>query len=309
MTRRAYVVGAYIPNGGTFMAYHLGKILQEDFGFTAVAVRSAFEAPGGSENGIFDYDPVFPSVCEDEMVASITDQDVLIANPSFSPHAFGFRCRGRKVMYIQGFTTFNLLDCRFDHYVTVSNFVRRFIAVTYGIETTVVPPFIRADTFPPRRAWAERPAGSILVLPKGRHQQLMLDRLRKMLPDVVFDTVDAQIPQFQLMAQIAQYRHVLTLSEAEGFGLLPLEAMAMGATVVGFDAFGGRDYLRPGINCAVTTYPDIEGVAKLITTVLADAVLAQALAEAGHATAADPLYTYEHFRAAWRAQFAIALAK
>jgi len=83
----------------------------------------------------------------------------------------------------------------------------------------------------------------------------------------------------------------------------------VGATVGGFDAFGGRDYLRPGINRAVTTYPDIEGVTKLITTILADAVQTQALAEAGHATAAAPLYTYEHFRAAWRAQFAIALTK
>ena len=28
--RRAYVVGAYLPNGGTYMAYHLGVILERD---------------------------------------------------------------------------------------------------------------------------------------------------------------------------------------------------------------------------------------------------------------------------------------
>ena len=180
MPGRAYVVGAYIPNGGTFMAYHLGKILQEDFGFEAVAVGD--HRP---DCDVFDYDPVFPSVSVDDMVAAITDRDVLIANPSFSPHGFGFRCRGRKVMYIQDFKTYSLLDCRFDHYVTVSEFVRRFVSSTYAIDTAVVPPFIRADIFPPAPPWAERPPGSILVSLKGGphfHQELMLDRLRQMLP-------------------------------------------------------------------------------------------------------------------------------
>jgi len=41
------------------------------------------------------------------------------------------------------------------------------------------------------------------------------------------------------------------LSVAEGFGLVPLEAMAMGSVVVGFDGYGGREHLTPGANCAV----------------------------------------------------------
>jgi hypothetical protein len=151
---RVFIVGAYIPNGGTFMAYHLGRILHQEFGFHGFAVAVG---DGRVDNGIFDYDPVFPIISMEEMEDSITDDDVLIANPSFSPFGFGFKKRGRKVMYIQGFNTFSLLDCRFDHYVCVSEFVRNFVANTYSIDTVVVPPFIRADTFPIAPPWKERP--------------------------------------------------------------------------------------------------------------------------------------------------------
>jgi glycosyltransferase involved in cell wall biosynthesis len=305
-----FVVGAYVAKGGTFMAYHLGRILHEDFGFQGVAVTVGDERP---ENGVFDYSPVFPSVGVGEMEASISDRDVLIANPSFSAFGFGFKCPGRKVMYIQGFATFNLLDCRFDHYVSVSEFVRRFISNTYDIDTVVVPPFIRADTFPPAPAWKTRPPASILVTLKGDpgHQQLLLNRLRQLLaprlPDLCLDNVVVlgrnRIPQRELVARIGQCRHFLTLSATEGHSLVPLEAMAMGTTVLGFDGFGGRDYMRPGINCAVTAYPDLEGVADRIVAVLSDPDYAEGLAEAGRATATSDTYTYSRFRAAWREQF------
>jgi glycosyltransferase involved in cell wall biosynthesis len=304
-TRRAFVVGAYIPNGGTFMAYHLARILHLDFGFHPIAVGHE-----SSDNGIFDYAPVFPCISVEEMEASISEDDVLIANPSFSGSNFGFRLPGRKVMYIQHFVTFALLDCRFDHYVCVSEFVRNFIANTYGIETIVIPPFIRADSFPAARPWRERPPDSILVYLKGdpTHQQLLLSRLRQLLaprlPGLTLDHVlDRKLPQRELMVRIGRYRHFLTLSATEGFGLVPLEAMTMGSTVLGFDGFGGRAYMRPGVNCAVTAYPDIEKLADQIVTVIGNPDYAAALAEAGQATGNDHLYTYDHFRAAWREQF------
>jgi hypothetical protein len=306
---RVFVIRPYIPNGGTFMAYHLGRILHQNFGFHGFAVGDE-----RVDHGIFEYDPVFPCISVEEMEDSITDDDVLIANPSFSPFGFGIKLRGLKVMYIQGFNTFSLLDCRFDHYVSVSKFVRDFVANTYGIDTVVVPPFIRADMFPIAPPWQERRPASILVSLKGdpTHQQLLLVRLRQLLaqrlPGVTLDHVlDGKVPQRVLMAKVGQYRHFLTISAAEGFGLMPLEAMAMGTTVLGFDGFGGRDYMRPGINCAVTAYPDIEGLAEQIATVLDDPGYAEALAIAGRMTANSHVYTYSHFRDAWSEQFSLAL--
>jgi glycosyltransferase involved in cell wall biosynthesis len=84
---------------------------------------------------------------------------------------------------------------------------------------------------------------------------------------------------------------------AEAFGLMPLEAMAMGTTVVGFDGFGGRDYMRSEVNCAVTAYPDIERLADRIVALLSDPDYAEALAGAGRSTACA--YSYDRLRAAW----------
>src|ERR1700712_440151 len=114
---RAFVVGAYMPNGGTFMAYHLGNVLQTTFDYEAIAVIVGSE---NCENGIHQYNPTFPAMTVAEMENTIIDRDVLICNPSFSPFMFGLRLPGTKISYVQHFVSFQTLDCRFDHYVAVS---------------------------------------------------------------------------------------------------------------------------------------------------------------------------------------------
>src|SRR5690349_3168968 len=57
-TRRAFVVGAYLPNGGTYMAYHLGRILNLDFGLEIVVVTVGDESV---DNGIFHYNVRYPT--------------------------------------------------------------------------------------------------------------------------------------------------------------------------------------------------------------------------------------------------------
>jgi glycosyltransferase involved in cell wall biosynthesis len=305
MTPRAFVVEAYIPNGGTLMAYHLARILHQDFGFDAIVAGG--HAP---DHGIFDYDPVFPMMPIEDLVGAVTDDDILIANPSFSDHLFGLRCRGRKIMYVQGFNTFQLLDCRFDLYVCVSPFVRDFIRNTYGIATEVIPPFIRREAFGPAPAWTDRPPGSIGVMLKGdpAQQGLWLETLRDLLrhrrPQADLDVIsNAKVRQADFVQSIARRRHFLSLSPAEGFGLAPLEAMATGTTVLGFDAFGGRDYMRPRSNCAVVPYPRVEALAEEIVEVLENPAYGAALAQAGFETAASERYSHAAFRTAWRATF------
>jgi hypothetical protein len=280
------------------MAYHLARILQLDFGLEAIAVGEE-----SAQNTVFDYDIVFPAIGIDAMRREITGDDLLIANPSFSDYGFGFNCRGRKIMYVQGFNTFRLLDRRFDLYVAVSGFVRNFLSGTYGIQAEVAPPFISADKLPPAPDWWERQDGSILVSHK-RNGEESLDCLRRLLPEIdLSNTLTGKMPWRTAMEKIGRARIFLTLSPAEGFGLMPLEAMAMGCTVAGFDGFGGRDYLRPGVNCAVTAYADIEGIADQLTTLLANPNDARILADAGRATALAPSYTYSAFRETWRQIF------
>jgi hypothetical protein len=161
---RVFVVGAYVPNGGTYMAYHLGRILYLDFGLEVAAVVLGDER---FENGIFDYDVNFPAIGIADMEQQIGDKDILLASPSFSNYFFGPRLPGRKLMYVQGFNTFALLDRYFDHYVCVSNFVARFVKMTYGLTSAVIPAFIEFDRLPTAAAWQDRPAGSILIHAKG----------------------------------------------------------------------------------------------------------------------------------------------
>lgn len=295
---RAFVLHPYFRAGGTFMSYHLARILHLDFGLEVFAVGDESD-----RNEVFDYDIVFPTIGIDAMRRQIRDDDILIASPSFSDYGLGFNCRGRKLMYAQGFNTFRVLDCRYHRYVAVSGFVQRFLAGTYGIRAEVIPPFIQADRLPDAPAWRERRDGAIVVADKGRGGE-SLACLRRLLPEVdLGDVLAGEVPWRQVMEKLGQSRYFVALSPAEGFGLMPLEAMAMGCTVVGFDGFGGRDYMLTGVNCAVSAYADVEGIAEHLGMLLGDPDYAQALALAGRATARAPCYGYEAFRAAWRRTF------
>lgn len=302
---RVFVIGAYLPNGGTYMAYHLGRMLQLDFGWDAIAVTVDGEH---REDSVQEYDVVFPTMTLDAMEEAITEHDILIANPSFSFLWFGPRLPGRKLMYIQHFNTFNILDAYFDHYVCVSDIVSRLVSTLYGLSAPTIPPFIELERRPDAPAWRDRPAGSILIHLKGDPalQQLLLDHLRRlvtrMAPEIRLDELlhDRPTSHLNLLRRLGEYRYLLSLSVAEGFGLVPLEAMAMGATVVGFDGFGGRDYMEPGANCLIVSYPDTEKVAHCLVTAVRDQALAERLAQAGRITAQR--YSYARFRSAWREQ-------
>jgi glycosyltransferase involved in cell wall biosynthesis len=304
---RVFVVGAYLPNGGTFMAYHLGRLLQRDFGVTAYGVTIADEK---IDNGIHAYDVRMPNVSIAEMEKQVSDRDILIVNPSFSSHQFGWRLPGFKICYVQGFTTFTLLDGNFDCYVAVSDFVQHFLKTVYALDVEVIPPFIAADTFPSAPDWHERSATDVLCYGKGDANivTLSLDRLReRMKASAPHVTISEPLPahgiaQRDLLAAIGKSRHFLTLSAGEGFGLVPLEAMALGTTVVGFDGFGGRHYMRSGHNCAVAAYPHIDRVADLLLDVIERPHYAAQLADAGRMTASE--YSYERFRQRWIDRFA-----
>jgi len=306
--RQAYVVGAYLPNGGTHMAYHVGCILERDFGIPAIAVTVADEAP---DHGIHPYDLAMPRVSLAQMEAQIGEADILIANPSFSSHQFGLRLPGFKLCYVQGFSTYALLDLKFDHFVAVSDFVAGFIR-TFGVDARVIPAFVElAGAAAP--AWAQRPANLVLPYRKGLPEiwEPSFARLREIVarhaPEIVFaePLADAGLPHAQFLARIGAVRHLLMLSAAEGFGLVALEAMALGTLVCGYDGFGGRQYMRPDENCAVAAYPDIEGVAERLIAVVRHPAAGAQMARGGQVTA--EAFSYAAFRQAWRQELSAAL--
>src|SRR6185437_4486691 len=94
---------------------------------------------------------------------------------------------------------------------------------------------------------------------------------------------------------------VFRCSPAEGFGLVPLEAMSVGTAVVGLDSFGGRQYFRHMENCAVASYPNIEEVAAHLIMLCQQTKTAMAIAERGQETAGQ--YTYQRYSDAWTSYF------
>ncbi|MCF3936484.1 glycosyltransferase [Acuticoccus sp. M5D2P5] len=289
MARRAFIVGAYIPNGGTLMAYDVGRILHHDFGYSPVAVATGDHGP---DNGIFHYPDPFPSIGIDEMLGVAEADDILLCNPSFSNNGFGLRFPGRKIMYVQDFKTFSLLDLYFDHYVSVSTVVRDFLKRTYGLKTGVIPAYVSLPEAP-TPPWRERDPDRILVHVKGR------DKLSQTLAEEVRAIITARHPSARLeplgtgektshaalLARIGSARTLLSLVPAEGFGLTPLEAMGAGTAVCGLDGIAGRDYMRPGRNAMVTRYGPVADIAETALTLLASPARAETIAAAGRRTA------------------------
>ncbi len=288
------------------MAYHLGRILERDFGIPAIAVRVGEETP---DHGIHDYDLRMPQISLAQMESDIRADDILIVNPSFSDHCFGWRVPGYKISYVQGFSTYSLLDLKFDHYVAVSGFVADYLHAVYAVEAPVIPAFVDTDRLPRTPEWSQRPES--LVQPYRKGMPEIWDQSFRRLREIVAQRAPhitlaepipgSGIPQPQLLAQIGAARYFLTLSAAEGFGLVPLEAMAMGCTVIGYDGFGGRQYMRPDENCLVAPYPQIERVAELLIAAVNDPARSAELARCGRDTAT--YYTYAAFRQAWIKEF------
>jgi hypothetical protein len=305
-SRRAFVIGAYLPNGGTLMAYHLGRILEEQFGFRAVAVAVGHET---ADHGIHRYALRMPLVSLAQMEGEIGHDDVLLVNPSFSSHQFGWRLPGFKISYVQGFNTFALLDRKLDHFVAVSDFVGNFLHGVYDLDTRVIPPFIETADLPTALPWTQRPATVVLSYRKGTPEawEMSSQRLRAILAERAAHITLAEplagsgVPHRELLAQLGTARYFLTLSAAEGFGLVPLEAMAMGTLVVGYDGFGGRHYMRSGENCAVAPHPQIERVAELLIDAVNAPERSEAMAARGREAARQ--YSYDAFRQTWIDEF------
>lgn len=281
------------------MAYHVGRILKLDFGYNPISVLIGSETWDHTKHL---YDPEFPTLSVKELVKNIACDDIVVINPSYSNLMLGLQSTCTKICYVQGFNTYALLDA-FDHYVAVSGIVKRFLQAVYEIDAPVIPPFFERDSMPRLEEWNERPQGSVFVYVKGPYQSaaIVLDELKKRVtPNVRFvDVVQSMsLPRRDLLFRMAACRYMLTLSPAEGFGLVPLEAMAVGTAVVGFDAFGGRDYFRNMENCAVVPWPKVDLLSQYLIAVVENESLGARLARAG--TRTPELYTYELFRSAWK---------
>jgi glycosyltransferase involved in cell wall biosynthesis len=76
-----------------------------------------------------------------------------------------------------------------------------------------------------------------------------------------------RLDQVDFAAGLRSSRITLNLSYQEGFGLPAAEAMACGSYVIGFHAFGGREFMRPEFSFPVET-GDVLAVAEAVESVI-----------------------------------------
>ena len=302
--RRVFVVGARVPSGGTYMAYHVGRIIHEEWGHELVAVEVAPEA---ERHTVWSYEHLRATTTLDALARQAGPRDVLVCSPSFSVHMPGLTFPGLKLMYVQGVNTCKVIDGFFDKYVAVSPFVAAFLRRTYGMAPPVIAPFLHHDHRPERlTAWEERPERSVVVsLKVEAHGERFLDHFRSVLdarhPGVAFapTRIPPNTPHREFLRILSGCRYFLGLSAVEGFGLPALEAMSCGAATAGFHGGGGTSYFTGGWrkNALVCGYPDFPRLADLFARLLSDDALARKLARRGPRAAAA--YTYSRFRRAW----------
>lgn len=307
---KVYVFASMMPMGGAYMAYHVGRMLHVHFGYEFVDVDLK-----NYEKQVFEYDIPVTTIGVTDMEKNITAEDLLIVNPAYSHVFFGLRLPGRKIMYIQDFKTFKILDCHFDLYVSVSMLVSRYVQSVYGITTPVIPAFIELDRMPAVRPWHERPAGSALVYQKHHNTEhtIIYDYLTKVLkahaPEIDLSRVvkGREMSHEQFLQALGEVRYLVNLSISEGFGLVPLEAMALGTMVTGLDSLGSVDYMRSGENCLVSSAKDMRTLPDTVRQAFANEALASRCAQNGITTA--QAYGYEPFKAAWLQQLSALLGR
>ncbi len=283
------------------MLYHLGQIISKHFGYAFVPVWE--DAP--VSNVVWSYERT-RTVTVQAMRRQMTPSDILVCSPSASGHFLGRSFPGKKLMYLQGCTTYVILDAFFDKYVSVSTFVRDNMAQTYQIKTPVIPAFIHHEDRPePLPAWTERPAGSVVV--HDKHHEVFCEAFSSAVkgkyPGLEFSPtrIAPNTPHEQYLEILSRHRYLVNLYPVEGFGIPPLEAMLCGTAVAGFHNSGG-DYFHPETgagdgNALLCRYPDFDALAELFARLLSDDTLAQCLVANGQKTAQG--YGFKQFEAAW----------
>lgn len=301
---RAYVYQAYIPAGGTYMAYHVGRVLDQYFGLEVLVVGAE------PETDMFSYPVRYPAIEESRFLQEVTAEDLLICNPSFSSQQFGLRLPCRKLTFVQNIRTYTVLDVFFDHYVCVSEWVRRFLSGYYGIEANVIPAFINTEIFHFEDNWeARRP---VFLVMGRKHESLVFQRFLEVFSELYpgvqlpYEMVPV-LPQPALADRFREARYFLSLDVMEGFGLPMLEAMACGCAVAGWDSGGCNEFARSGENALLARYGDLEELARHVHCLLTQSAAARAMGAAGGL--AGPRFSRERFDAAWKRELAPIVGK
>lgn len=301
--RRAYVVGAHVRAGGARMAHRIARISERRFGFEPVCVTVSADKSGYE---MFGDDEIAATIHAGDVAMQSTAGDLLICNPSFSDLNLGSSFRGSKLSYVQGLNTFRLLDLDLNNFVAVSSPVRDFLSLMYGIDAPVIPAFIDVPSHAGRRPWQQRDFSMIVISKDTAPIQTVwlrrtVDEIVRKNPTLSVEFVSSyQRTHTEFIGSLSRFKFCLAFSPIEGFGLMPLEAMACGVVVVGLNGVGGREYMQPRVNCMTVDMANRHDIPAAIQELIENPGTCKLLSKNAAKTALN--YSVELFDKRWTAK-------
>ena len=202
-------------------------------------------------------------------------------------------------MYVQSVNAYRAIDGFCDLYVASSTFVRDHLRLHYEMTPDVISPYIDLDAMPATVPFADRAPGTALVYSKVYGEELLAalrERLARRSVALELEVPEA-LDHAEYLQALGAHRYSVSLGPLHGFGLVPLESLALGTVPLGFHGNGARDYLDEVVGAGLTHYPDLDGVVDRIERLVADPAAAAAISEAGP-IAAFP-FRREVFESRW----------
>lgn len=143
------------------------------------------------------------------------------------------------------------------HVLSVSRYIRDFLAASMGLPSEVVHPSVDTALF--RADGAKRLQVACMPRKNPKDLQQIEGIFRSRWPQyrsVPFVPVDGA-PHERVAEVLAESAVFLATGYPEGCPLPPLEAMASECLVVGFSGRGGREYMRHRRNCLLAEDGDV----------------------------------------------------
>jgi hypothetical protein len=244
----------------------------------------------------------------DDRAVVLRREDLLVIPEVLAHQAPALSLPGRRVVFVQGSYLIQpgareAIDYRalgYEAAIAVLPHVRDIVRDHHGLEAVIVPPFI-ADYFLADAAAVERPREPVVLLvskPEYRRAgyfdvEIVSALLRRQLSgsNARGWRLEELTGRTHVQTAEAMQRAALlvNLNTLEAFNTTVPEAMAAGCIPICYEAFGGRDFLRPGVNAFVFpnnhVYPLVNELLSLMREYDARQPELRALRRAGRETA------------------------
>ena len=206
-----------------------------------------------------------PAVYRDDGSFVPTPEDLLIVPEILAARPFARECAARKVLFVQGSSLIakglfardlnqsrSFRDLGYTAAIAVMPHIQEILRRFFDIPSTVIPPCI-APYFFVREDSSTSKKKQVALYPKrdGEDYPILKDILTRRLPPGWEIVELCRLSHREAAVVLRDSAFHINVNCQESFNATVPEAMASGAIVICYDGFGGRDYLRDGVNAFV----------------------------------------------------------